>query len=104
MGTTSSTKTAPVPSPTVPLNLVCDLTKVPTRTLRRRSVLNLLRMGHGVPTVMQNLLDACWWARAGLPRGIKRPQTLPRARRSATRRFRGDCFTVPVFRIEAPIA
>ena len=53
MGNTSSTKTAPVPSPTVPLTLVGDLTKVPTRTLRRWSVSNLLRMGHCAPTVMQ---------------------------------------------------
>ena len=48
MGNTSSTKTAPVPSPTIPLLLVGDLTTVPTHTLRRRSVSNLLRIGVGV--------------------------------------------------------
>ena len=71
------TKTAPVPSPTVPLTLVSDLTKVPTRTLRRWSVSNLLRMGHCAPTVMQTLLDASdteaeWLVKltAGLPGGI----------------------------------
>ena len=58
MGNTSSTKTTPVPPPTIPLILVGDLTKVSTRTLRRRSVSNLLRMGHCAPTVMQTLLDA----------------------------------------------
>ena len=77
MGNTSSTKTAPVPSPTIPLTLVGDLTTVPTRTLRRRSVSNLLRMGHCAPTVMQTLLDASdteaeWLVKltAGLPGGI----------------------------------
>ena len=77
MGNTSSTKTAPVPSPTIPLTLVGDLTKVSTRTLRRRSVSNLLRMGHCAPTVMQTLLDASdteaeWLVKltAGLPGGI----------------------------------
>ena len=58
MGNTSSTKTAPVPSPTIPLTLAGDLTTVSTRTLRRRSMSNLLRMGHCAPTVMQTLLDA----------------------------------------------
>ena len=77
MGNTSSTKTAPVPSPTIPLTLVGDLTTVPTRTLRRRSMSNLLRMGHCAPTVMQTLLDASdteaeWLVKltAGLPGGI----------------------------------
>ena len=58
MANTESTKASPVSSPTIPLNLVGDLTKVPTRTLRRRSMSNLLRMGHCAPTVMQTLLDA----------------------------------------------
>jgi hypothetical protein len=73
---TSSTETMPVPSP-VRLNLVGDLTTVPTDTLRRRSVSNLLRMGHCAPTVMQTLLDASeteaeWLVKltAGLPGGI----------------------------------
>lgn len=77
MGNTSSTKTAPVPSSTIPLTLVRDLTAVPTRTLRRRSVSNLLRMGHCAPTVMQTLLDASdteaeWLVKltGGLPGGI----------------------------------
>ena len=77
MGNTSSTKTAPVPSPTIPLTLVGDLTTVSTRTLRRRSMSNLLRMGHCAPTVMQTLLDASdteaeWLVKltAGLPGGI----------------------------------
>src|SRR5512145_1235063 len=77
MGNTSSTKTAPASSPTIPLTLVGDLTAVPTRTLRRQSVSNLLRMGHCAPTVMQTLLDASdteaeWLVKltAGLPGGI----------------------------------
>ena len=77
MDNTSSTKTAPVPSPTIPLTLVGDLTRVSTRTLRRRSMSNLLRMGHCAPTVMQTLLDASdteaeWLVKltAGLPGGI----------------------------------
>jgi C_GCAxxG_C_C family probable redox protein len=77
MGNTSSTKTAPVSSPTIPLTLVGDLTTVSTRTLRRRSMSNLLRMGHCAPTVMQTLLDASdteaeWLVKltAGLPGGI----------------------------------
>ena len=56
---------------------VRDLTRVPARTLRRRSVWNLLRMGHCAPTVMQTLLDASdtqaeWLVKltAGLPGGI----------------------------------
>lgn len=47
------------------------------RSLRRRSVANLLRMGHCAPTVMQTLLDASdaeapWLVKltAGLPGGI----------------------------------
>lgn len=77
MDNTSSTKTAPVSSPTIPLTLVGDLTTVSTRTLRRRSMSNLLRMGHCAPTVMQTLLDASdieaeWLVKltAGLPGGI----------------------------------
>ena len=77
MGNTSSTKTDPVPAPKIPLTLVADMTTVPTRTLRRRSVSNLLRMGHCAPTVMQTLLDASeteaqWLVKltAGLPGGI----------------------------------
>ena len=64
-------------SPTIPLNLAGDLTTVPTNTLRRRSMSNLLRMGHCAPTVMQTLLDASyteaeWLVKltAGLPGGI----------------------------------
>ena len=77
MGNTSSTKTAPVSSPTIPLTLVGDLTTVSTSTLRRQSMSNLLRMGHCAPTVMQTLLDASdteaeWLVKltAGLPGGI----------------------------------
>ena len=77
MGNTSSTKTAPVPSPTIPLTFASDLTTVSTRTLRRPSMSNLLRMGHCPPTVMQTLLDASdteaeWLVKltAGLPGGI----------------------------------
>jgi C_GCAxxG_C_C family probable redox protein len=72
----SSSETMPVAS-SVPLNLVGDLTTVPTDTLRRRSVSNLLRMGHCAPAVMQTLLDASeteaeWLVKltAGLPGGI----------------------------------
>jgi C_GCAxxG_C_C family probable redox protein len=50
---------------------------VPTSALRRRSVGNLLRMGHCAPTVMQTVVDASdteaeWPVRltAGLPGGI----------------------------------
>ena len=50
---------------------------VPTSALRRRSVGNLLRMGHCAPTVMQTMVDASdteaeWPVRltAGLPGGI----------------------------------
>ncbi len=35
-----------------------DLTTVSARTLRRRSLANLLPMDHCAPTVMQTLLDA----------------------------------------------
>lgn len=48
-----------------------------SRALRRRSLANLVRMGHCAPTVMKTLLDACrtdapWLVRltAGLPGGI----------------------------------
>ena len=57
MGNTTA-KTGPAASPTAPLNLNGDLTRVSTPMLRRRSVSNLLRMGHCAPTVMQTLLDA----------------------------------------------
>jgi hypothetical protein len=77
MGNTSSTEDGSVSSPTIPLTLVGDLTTVSTRTLRRRSMSNLLRMGHCAPTVMQTLLDASdseaeWLVKltAGLPGGI----------------------------------
>ena len=77
MAITGATKAAPMPSPRVPLKLVGDVTRVPTRTLRRRSLANLLRMGHCAPTVMQTLLDAsnteaAWLVKltAGLPGGI----------------------------------
>lgn len=77
MGGTSSTKTVQVPSPIVPLNLAGDITTVSTPTLRRRSLSNLLTMGHCAPTVMQTLLDASdtqaeWLVKltAGLPGGI----------------------------------
>ena len=73
MGGTSSTETAPA----APVQFVCDLTRVPTQTLRRRSLWNLLRMGHCAPTVMQTLLDAsdteaAWLVKltAGLPGGV----------------------------------
>jgi C_GCAxxG_C_C family probable redox protein len=53
------------------------LAAVPAAKLRRRSVGNLLRMGHCAPTVMQTMLDAAatdatWPVRlmAGLPGGI----------------------------------
>jgi hypothetical protein len=48
-----STNASPVSSPTIPFELAGDLTTVPTSTLRRRSMSNLLRMGHCAPTVMQ---------------------------------------------------
>jgi len=77
MANPESTKAPSVSSPTIPLTLVSDLTRVSTRTLRRRSVSNLLRMGHCAPTVMQTLLDAAdteaeWLVKltAGLPGGI----------------------------------
>ena len=61
----------------IPVKLAGDLTTVPTSTLRRRSMSNLLRMGHCAPTVMQTLLDASgteaeWLVKltAGLPGGI----------------------------------
>lgn len=73
MGGTSSTETAPA----APVQFVRDLTRVPTQTLRRRSLWNLLRMGHCAPTVMQTLLDASdteaeWLVKltAGLPGGV----------------------------------
>ena len=76
MASTRSAKSAPVPSPTVPLNLMSDLTRVSTPTLRRRSVSNLLKMGHCAPTVMETLLDASdteakWLVKltSGLPGG-----------------------------------
>jgi hypothetical protein len=54
-----------------------DLALTSTTTLRRRSVGNLLRMGHCAPTVMKSLLDAsgstAQWPvmlTAGLPGGI----------------------------------
>ena len=54
-----------------------DLALTSTATLRRRSVGNLLRMGHCAPTVMKTLLDASgsterWpvMLTAGLPGGI----------------------------------
>lgn len=54
-----------------------DLSDVPASTLRRRSVANLLQMGHCAPTVMRTLLDATatesdWLVKltAGLPGGI----------------------------------
>jgi hypothetical protein len=53
------------------------LALTPPSTLRRRSVSNLLRMGHCAPTVMKSLLDASgstarWpvMLTAGLPGGI----------------------------------
>jgi hypothetical protein len=77
MSSSDSTKTPPAPSSSVPLLLAGDLTNVPTQTLRRRSVLNLMKMGHCAPTVMQTLLDASgteaeWLIKltAGLPGGI----------------------------------
>ena len=77
MANPESTKASSVSSPTIPLNLAADLTTVPTRSLRRRSMSNLLRMGHCAPTVMQTLLDASdteaeWLVKltAGLPGGI----------------------------------
>ena len=77
MGNASSTNVPPASSPTVPLHLVGDLTRAPIRALRRRSMSNLLRMGHCAPTVMQTLLDASdteaeWLVKltAGLPGGI----------------------------------
>lgn len=73
MDGTSSPKTAPA----APVQFVRDLTTIPARALRRRSMANLLRMGHSAPTVMQTLLDvseteAEWLVRltAGLPGGI----------------------------------
>jgi hypothetical protein len=73
MGGTSSTETAPA----APVQFVRDLTRVPTQTLRRRSLWNLLRMGPCAPTVMQTLLDASdteaeWLVKltAGLPGGV----------------------------------
>ena len=45
MADTSSAKSAPVPSPTVPPNIMGDLTRVSTPTLRRGSVSNLRKMG-----------------------------------------------------------
>lgn len=54
-----------------------DLAATPTATLRRRSVGNLVRMGHCAPTVMKTLLDAsgvtAQWPvllAAGMPGGI----------------------------------
>jgi hypothetical protein len=77
MSSSDSTKTPPAPSSSVPLHLAGDVTDVPTQTLRRRSVLNLMKMGHCAPTVMQTLLDASgteaeWLIKltAGLPGGI----------------------------------
>ncbi|MGB2713959.1 MAG: C-GCAxxG-C-C family protein [Vicinamibacterales bacterium] len=77
MASLESTKASAVSSPTIPLKLAGDLTTVPTSTLRRRSMSNLLRMGHCAPTVMQTLLDASdteaeWLVKltAGLPGGI----------------------------------
>lgn len=77
MANPESTKASSASSPTIPLNLESDLTTVPTSALRRRSMLNLLRMGHCAPTVMQTLLDASgteaeWLVKltAGLPGGI----------------------------------
>jgi hypothetical protein len=58
MANPESTIAPSVSSPTIPLTLVSDLTRVSTRSLRRRSVSNLLKMGHCAPTVMQTLLDA----------------------------------------------
>ena len=73
MGGTSSMETTPA----APVQLVRDLTTVPPQTLRRRSVWNLLRMGHCAPTVKQTLLDASdteaeWLVKltAGLPGGV----------------------------------
>ena len=72
-----STEASSVSPPTIPLNLAGDPTTVPTSTLRRRSMWNLLRMGHCAPTVMQTLLDASDTEAerlvkltAGLPGGI----------------------------------
>jgi hypothetical protein len=72
-----SSEASSVSSPTIPLNLAGKLTTVPTSTLLRRSMSNLLRMGHCAPTVMQTLLDASdteaeWLVKltAGLPGGI----------------------------------
>jgi hypothetical protein len=77
MANPESTKAASVSSPTIPLILAGNLATVSTSTLRRRSMSNLLRMGHCAPTVMQTLLDASdteaeWLVRltAGLPGGI----------------------------------
>jgi C_GCAxxG_C_C family probable redox protein len=77
MANPESTIAPSVSSPTIPLTLVSDLTRVSTRSLRRRSVSNLLKMGHCAPTVMQTLLDASdteaeWLVKltAGLPGGI----------------------------------
>lgn len=61
----------------VALTLRADLCAVSAATLRRRSLSNLLQMGHCAPTVMQTLLDASeaeaeWLVKltAGLPGGI----------------------------------
>lgn len=68
-----SAGSAPPPALTLP----ADLCAVPAGTLRRRSLSNLLHMGHCAPTVMQTLLDASeaeaeWLVKltAGLPGGI----------------------------------
>ena len=75
MAGTSSTET-----PAAPVQFVRDLTRVPTQTLRRRSLWNLLRMGHCAPAVMQTLLDASdteaeWLVKltAGLPEASATP-------------------------------
>lgn len=78
MGNTRATTTAPVPSSTVPLKLVGDMTIVSTRSLRRRSLANLLRMGHCARPPSCRLSwtpqtqRAAWLVKltAGLPGGI----------------------------------
>jgi C_GCAxxG_C_C family probable redox protein len=60
-----------------PLTSVADVRPASSRALRRRSLANLLRMGHCAPTVMKTVLDsyqadAPWLVKltAGLPGGI----------------------------------
>jgi hypothetical protein len=61
MSGTNSSKAAPA----APVQFARDLTEVPIQALRRRSVWNLLRMGHCTPTVMQTLLTPGRQKRSG---------------------------------------